>query len=198
MGRGKRLSRQKAAEKIFNRATWRTVEVDSSVLRSEGEGLYGLLGFEEADGSEYSKMFSRPSNGAHDIQIEDPKGEDDHESKQKIESKIESEVEKGMVSVKIASDKKKRRNKKDKPANQSNAQNDSVPDKGKSKSIRELSDGDLKTMLEWTQYNVHNDLIKSLFELGFVSPTLIQSKCFDPAMRDRKCIVAAAETVRFL
>lgn len=48
---------------------------------------------------------------------------------------------------------------------------------------------------EWKEYSLHPYILKALKEKNFEEPTAIQKKTLTPAIRDRKDIVGAAQTV---
>ena len=49
---------------------------------------------------------------------------------------------------------------------------------------------------EWLRLEVPSVIVRSLVEMGFMSPTEIQKKSIPPAIKDKCDIIGAAETVR--
>lgn len=48
---------------------------------------------------------------------------------------------------------------------------------------------------EWSRLGVHEDIVRALLEKGFAAPTQIQREAIPPAIREKRDIVGAAETV---
>ena len=46
----------------------------------------------------------------------------------------------------------------------------------------------------WLQFDLHSKLLRALQELGFTTPTPIQSECLNPAVKGRCDVIGAAET----
>lgn len=65
------------------------------------------------------------------------------------------------------------------------------------KIVKEVLDDDgfLNAMQEWKKHGLRKEILKALFDKGFLKPTKIQQKCIHAAMTSKKSdIVGAAET----
>jgi ATP-dependent RNA helicase DDX24/MAK5 len=50
----------------------------------------------------------------------------------------------------------------------------------------------------WKDYFLQDEILNALSRLGFSAPTHIQAECLPAAIRDRRDIIGAAQTVRLI
>lgn len=160
----------------LNSLDWKPVECDFSTVTLQNDGLYGMLGLEEIDGSAYSKLVKQSSEVKTKSSVV-MDGETKPDPKAIQHSK--------KVSIKS---KKKKTTKKEKQALET--VEDAV-------SLHVVTKKESLDMSCWSRFGLHDDILQGLSALGFTKPTLIQERCILPAFRDGKDIIASAETVSY-
>lgn len=63
--------------------------------------------------------------------------------------------------------------------------------------INEPSATELIDMSAWSEFDLHPQIAAAISQAGFTKPTPIQQQCLLPAIRDRRDVIGAAQTVRY-
>lgn len=68
--------------------------------------------------------------------------------------------------------------------------------KGKQDSKDEESDAPLVDVSAWDDFQLDSQITGALAKMGFSTPTHVQAECIPAAIRDRRDVIGAAQTVR--
>lgn len=162
---------------ISSSLDWKPVECDFSTVALQKDGLYGMLGLEEIDGSAYSKLVSQSS----DVKTKSPLV---------TKKEITKPVPKAVQSPKKVSIK----NQKGKTAKKEKQVVQRAEDAVSSHVVTKKEALDMSS---WSRFSLHEFILQGLSALGFTKPTLVQERCILPVVRDGKDLIASAETVGF-
>jgi len=66
------------------------------------------------------------------------------------------------------------------------------------KDPQEESSGVVADVSSWAQYHLGSGVLDALARLGFSAPTHVQAECLPAAIRDRRDVIGAAQTVRLV
>lgn len=159
---------------------WKQVEVGDDIL--VGSEHYGFMGLEELDPSEVQNIQELTGVG----------GDTEEEA---VATASKEEMMEYIAKLKEENERLKKKAKKKNKITAKNKADTTSSDQDKGADDVEDSFVDVSA---WKDYFLQDEILSALSRLGFSAPTHIQAECLPAAIRDRRDIIGAAQTVRLL
>lgn len=160
---------------------WKEVEVGDDIL--VGSEHYGFMGLEELDPSEVQNIQELTGVAEDKEKVRASTGS--KEEMMEYIAKLEEENEKLK---KQTTKKKKKKSGKEKAATASQGQDNDDDQEEENNVCVDVS--------AWKDFFLQEEILNALSHLGFSAPTHIQAECLPAAIRDRRDVIGAAQTVR--
>jgi hypothetical protein len=165
---------------------WKQVEVGDEIL--VGNEHFGFMGLEEIDPTQIEGLDEIIGSTSHSEPEEKDKGPKSESELLEYIAKLERENK----ALKKESRAEKKKKKKEKVGKRKADSSDEVTKEVEEEKVLQVD------VTAWKDFFLPGDVLRCISRIGFTAPTQIQAECLPPAIRDRRDIIGAAQTVSIL